>query len=265
MLNHEILGICQDVSSFGFPLDGILLTGSQSTGLADLDSDVDILALSHAPLEWRKFYRAGNYDVDLFVSSIKNVERLLIAHRQPIVQIVAFSTVIRDNSGATRELRRLAQEIYSIGPRAPEPTWILTQRHRLVTVLDDCASCGKANPNAALLMMCAELKLLSDMYLGTVGKWNVAEKHIFLTIAEMNLSLASLFRDVSSADLSFSDRLNAFRDLLEIVLHPFGGLLRYFETPRPSQYIDVDEWAIDDEDDVVILARGSSDDKAIAD
>ncbi len=103
-------------------------------------------------------------------------------------------------------------------------------RHRVVTALDDARSCKDVNPAAAIMLLCAELKELSDLYLTTAGAWSVAAPYIERTISRTNPGLASQFSIVSAETMSIAERIRAFEQILETVLQPYGGPLRYFET-----------------------------------
>jgi hypothetical protein len=230
----EVLEVCQRAPLPDVPLDGSMLTGSFSVGLANAQSDIDILAISPLAVSWRKYYQAGSYDVDLYLISARRALTAIAAREQPLLQMIAKGLILDDRSGAVRDIFQRAQEQLRKGPAPPDPSLIRALRHRVVTVVDDCHSCRTDSESAVVLMICSELKNLSDLYLNTIGEWNVAMKHITRVVAGTNPRLAGCFAAASSVDRSVSERLTAFDEIVETVLRPYGGPLRYFETKRPA-------------------------------
>ena len=82
-------------------------------------------------------------------------------------------------------------------------------------------------------MICAELKKLADLYLTTVGEWTVSEKWLIEAIAKSNPRLAECFAIASAENARASERTTAFEEIVDVILRPYGGPLRYFETKRP--------------------------------
>ncbi len=73
----------------GFALSGLLLTGSFARGEATEHSDIDLLGITADAVRWRKFYREGSHDVDLFVVSNAIVDGVLKNREQPMLQMIA--------------------------------------------------------------------------------------------------------------------------------------------------------------------------------
>jgi len=231
-LPREVLEIGLAAPLDGFNLHGLFLTGSFARGEAAPNSDIDLLALASDGTTWRKFYRVGARDVDLFILPTERAIAAIEKREQPFLRILATAEILDDRTGQMRRILGRALKAYREGPAPPDPTDLRNLRHRVITVIDDAYAAKDVNPGAAVIALCSELQNLSDLYLTTIGEWNVAPRFIERTIAKTNPELARRFAIVSGEQTTIAERIDAFECLIEIILAPYGGPLRYFETKR---------------------------------
>jgi len=212
-----------------FPICGLLLTGSYARREACETSDVDLLALSESRSRWRKYYRHEPWNVDLFVMGVRDVERSIEKRDQPLLQMVATAIVLDDPCGRAQRLVDAAVRRYREGPAPPDMRMLLSFRHRVTSIIDKARGCADEVPHAVVMLLCAELKVLSDIYLASVGRWNVAEKYITREIEKSDPDLARAFAVVAGIGTSAPDRIEAFTTIVDRVLERYGGPLRYVE------------------------------------
>jgi hypothetical protein len=217
-------------------LEGIYLVGSYTKLLATERSDIDLYGISKERNLWRKFYRAFEVDIDFFALPEVVVRQAIAARKPVLLTSIAEGKILRDTNDT---LKNLQDAVKARVIEGPSPLTLLDRQsvcHRFTTIVDDCEDCADDDPNAAILMMVSSLKLLSEIYLASIGEWDASQRQTFRAIGRINAVHGQLFERVSCESASARERLDAFRIIADHALKPYGGMLRYFESPiLPTQ------------------------------
>jgi hypothetical protein len=216
----------------GLHVEGVYLAGSYASRTATSRSDVDIYAITRSPRIWRKFYNFDGVDIDLFVLSLITVKQA-IARRQPVLLTsLAEAAIIMDSEdlmlqGLQKQVRAAVQR----GPATLSDFDGKSVAHRFATIIEDCEDCAVSNPEAAIMLMIGALKQLSELYLNSMGLWDASHRRTFDAIKKVNAAHAELFSRVAAESGSATERLEAFKRIVDVALQPYGGTVRYFESP----------------------------------
>jgi len=208
---------------------GALLYGSYAADAALPTSDVDIIAIVREPVIWRKFYRAEDADVDLFVYGKQLLMRRIRNRAQPWVQMVASSVALSDPAGIVAKAQGLARAHVS-GPAPPcDPRALRRYRHRVVTARDDCFAEAQRDPDVALTRMAAELPPLVEKYLEVRRIWQADFRTALDRIRATDRTMFDFLVTAMTREESCARRLDAFDRAVAHALEPCGGEVRYFE------------------------------------
>jgi hypothetical protein len=237
MIADKIVGLSKNLQlRDNISVLGVYLTGSHAIGTPLEHSDVDLLAITSADERYRCVYPQDGYNVDLFVLSERFVLSAISGGRGDLLTMLTDAVILSDCSARLAAIRSAAKRRFEEGPIL-DSRHVEFVRHRLVTILDDCADCLNHAPSTAIIMMVSQLKVLSDLYLCARHCWDAPYKNLVPTLAKYDVQLATWFEIVASQGVDVETRFQAFREIVDRVLEPFGGTLRYFERdfrpPKP--------------------------------
>jgi len=209
----------------------VLLAGSAARGEATPYSDLDIIALFSALPSgaYREMHRFENHDFELFAHDIQTLTYFCREIEQPSGQpvlatmVVEGTEIVSTNSSLLAHARKICANTLQSGPPALTPEALESRRYALTDLLYSLL----ATPDEATRIACgsALYNALSDFSLRSASQWSASGKAIPKTLNRFDPALASRFSAAFSA-LFADSKMQLTEELVEIVLAPYGGLLR---------------------------------------
>jgi hypothetical protein len=214
----------------GEELLGILLTGSVALGTANSYSDLDLYAIISRGAIKRKFYRwsEAQVDVDLWLVTPQYI-RVCFKSSASITHCFAVGKAVFDTHNALGTLVSEAQVRYSAGPIAQTSSQIAQLRHRVTTILDDCARLvNTKTTEEANFFMYAALHSLLGIHCALNRIWCHDDRTLIADIRKRSPSVSAIAERVINAAIA-EHRASLIVDLAAEILKNFGGPLKYFD------------------------------------
>jgi hypothetical protein len=208
---------------------GLLLTGSYAVSEANTWSDIDLIAIVRDRVIWRKFYRRGEHDIDLFAFGANKLSNRVRDCEQPLVQIVAHSKILIDSDEHVGHIQQMARDMMQGQPVMLNPSVVRRFCHRIATVLDDCRSLAEREPNLALTLITSEIPTLVDFYFRVRRMWTVDFRKALGHIAGLDKDLECWLMMAMDNDESCENRIASFSCAVDRALACCGGARRYDE------------------------------------